>query len=146
MTVAGPGVSATETVQLKVPGLPQYLGVVRLTVAGLANKLDVPFDDAEDLKLAVTEVCSHILRGARVRVDLQIEFRFSHRQFEVVVTSAATEPRQTLGPSLLREFGRDLDPEVGMSLVEALMDRLETTTNDETGEMSITMARALDVR
>lgn len=143
---AGLGVTPIETVQLKVPGQPQYLGVVRLTVAGLANKLDVPFDDAEDLKLAVTEVCSHILRVARMRVEFRVEFRFTRGQFEVSVASVAVEPGQVMGPSLLREFGRDLEPEVGMSLVEALMDRLETTTNDETGEMTITMTRALDMR
>lgn len=144
--MAGPGVTATETVQLKVPGQPQYLGVVRLTMAGLANKLDVTFDDAEDLKLVVTEACSHILRDARVQVELCIEFHLVRHELVVVVSSQALQPTQPVGPSLLRDFGRDLDPEVGMSLVEALMDGLEMTRNDETGEMRIRMVRSLDAR
>lgn len=142
----GPDAVSSELVQLRIPGLPQYLGVVRLTTAGLANKLDVPFDDAEDLKLAVTEVCSHILRSARARVDLCIDFRLIGRRFEVRIAGPISEPRRPVGPTLLQEFGRDLDPEVGMSLVEALMDHVDVSADPESGEMSVTMARSLESR
>jgi serine/threonine-protein kinase RsbW len=136
--MTSPGVMTPDVVHLKVPGQPQYVGVVRLAVAGLANQLDFPFDEAEDLKLAVTEACSFVLRSARYKIDLRVDFQFSREQLEIHVQSSVAEP---LRPNEGSELGADADLDVGMSLVEALMDNLEMETDEGTGAVSVTMTR-----
>lgn len=48
-------------VRLVVPAAPEYLRLVRLTAAGLASRLGFTFDEVEDLRIAVDELCYHLL-------------------------------------------------------------------------------------
>ena len=51
-------------VRLVVPASPEYLRLVRLTAAGLASRLGFTFDEVEDLRIAVDELCFQLLGGA----------------------------------------------------------------------------------
>lgn len=46
-----------EQVRLTMPATPQLLRVARLTAAGLASRLGFSFDQIEDVKIAVDELC-----------------------------------------------------------------------------------------
>lgn len=46
-----------EEVLLSMPATPQLLRVARLTAAGLAGRLGFSFDEIEDVKIAVDELC-----------------------------------------------------------------------------------------
>ena len=48
-------------VRLVVPAAPEYLRLVRLTAAGLASRLGFTFDEVEDLRIAVDDLCFHLL-------------------------------------------------------------------------------------
>lgn len=48
-------------VRLVVPASPEYLRLVRLTAAGMASRLGFTFDEVEDLRIAVDELCFHLL-------------------------------------------------------------------------------------
>jgi hypothetical protein len=48
---------AGEEVRLTMPATPQLLRVARLTAAGLASRLGFSFDEIEDVKIAVDELC-----------------------------------------------------------------------------------------
>ena len=53
--------AANGDVRLSVPAAPEYLRLVRLTAAGLASRLGFTFDEVEDLRIAVDELCFHLL-------------------------------------------------------------------------------------
>jgi serine/threonine-protein kinase RsbW len=53
-------------VRLIVPAAPEYLRLVRLTAAGLASRLGFTFDEVEDLRIAVDELCFHLLGESEV--------------------------------------------------------------------------------
>jgi len=137
--------SATGALSLKIPGDAQYIGIARLAVSGLANQLDIPYDEAEDLKLAVTEACSHILRSARGRLDLEIACEFSEDLLQIKVKSApetrlASADAQPIDYATAANNG---DPELGIYLLEALMDKVEMETDEATGATVVHMARRL---
>lgn len=46
-----------DVVRLTMPATPQLLRVARLTAAGLAGRLGFSFDEIEDVKIAVDELC-----------------------------------------------------------------------------------------
>lgn len=48
-------------VRLVVPAAAEYLRLVRLTAAGMASRLGFTFDEVEDLRIAVDELCFHLL-------------------------------------------------------------------------------------
>ncbi len=53
-----------EFVELKVPAKPEYVGVVRLLVSGLANRMGFSYDEIEDMKVAVAEACTNAVNHA----------------------------------------------------------------------------------
>ncbi|MDA8301456.1 MAG: hypothetical protein M0005_07895 [Actinomycetota bacterium] len=61
-------------VRLTLPARPEYIGLARVTAAGLASRLGFTYDQVEDLRLAVDEIC-HGLTGNSGR-DGTIEVRF----------------------------------------------------------------------
>ncbi len=46
-----------DEVRLAVPAKPEFLGLARVTAAGLASRLGFTFDQVEDLRLAIDEIC-----------------------------------------------------------------------------------------
>jgi len=144
MTSAPVGSSnqGARALSLKIPGQAEYIGIARLAVSGLANQLDIPYDEAEDLKLAVTEACSHLLRSAASRVDLLVECRFAPDNLEIQVKSAPQGGDPLPVPGWSAASG-DWDPELEIHLLEALMDRVAMETDDKTGAMAVSMARRL---
>src|SRR3989454_12813821 len=57
--------AGTSRIDLKIPGRPDYVVVVRLTAAAVAGRMGLSYDDIEDLKVAVGGGCSAaILTGA----------------------------------------------------------------------------------
>ena len=56
------GVS-TDEVRLVLPAQPEYVRLARLTAAGLASRMGFNYDEVEDLRIAVDELC-YLLVGA----------------------------------------------------------------------------------
>jgi hypothetical protein len=63
-----------ERVTLTVPASPQMWSVVRMTASVLANQLNFTFDDIEDLRLAVTELCSSCAVGTGEGARCECQF------------------------------------------------------------------------
>lgn len=49
--------SNEDEVRLAVPAKPEFLGLARVTAAGLASRIGFTFDQVEDLRLAIDEMC-----------------------------------------------------------------------------------------
>src|SRR5918999_3786480 len=62
-------------VRLVVPAAAEYLRLVRLTAAGMASRLGFTFDEVEDLRIAVDELCFHLL--GEDEIDRTMELRYS---------------------------------------------------------------------
>jgi serine/threonine-protein kinase RsbW len=55
---------AIAKVTLEIPCLAEYVGVARLAVLGVANRLPFTYDEVEDVRLAVGEACTHAVERA----------------------------------------------------------------------------------
>jgi hypothetical protein len=47
----------SDEVRVVVPARPEYLRLARVTAAGLAGRLGFSYDEIEDLRLAIDELC-----------------------------------------------------------------------------------------
>jgi hypothetical protein len=72
--VSDPGLNApAETVTLTVPGRPQYIGIARLFVGGLAARLRLGYETMDDLQLALESVLSKAELRDRVTLEAHVE-------------------------------------------------------------------------
>ncbi|MBI2298204.1 MAG: ATP-binding protein [Armatimonadetes bacterium] len=87
-------------VSLRLPAEPDMVSVARLTFAGLASRLGFDFDGAEDIRTAVTEALSLLLRRAAdgAKGTLEVAVIWSPQALEITVrhrgaTAGATRDR-----------------------------------------------------
>jgi serine/threonine-protein kinase RsbW len=72
-------------ISLSVPAEAGYFHVLRSVTAGVAARLEIGFDDVDDLRIAVTEACNRLLSlGAEDR-SLTIGLSPSHGGLTVAV-------------------------------------------------------------
>jgi serine/threonine-protein kinase RsbW len=64
-----------DEVRLLVPATPEFLRLARVTAAGLAGRLGFTFDQVEDLRLAIDELCFG-LTGPEGRPGDRVELRY----------------------------------------------------------------------
>jgi serine/threonine-protein kinase RsbW len=72
-----------ETISIKIPASPQFLGVLRLVAAGLAARLKFTIDDIEDLKIAVDELSAYITGSQGREGTLDVRFSVDEDRIEI---------------------------------------------------------------
>jgi serine/threonine-protein kinase RsbW len=77
-------VARQDEVRLAVPAMPEYLRLARVTAAGLASRLGFSFDQVEDLRLAIDELCFS-LTGSQGRSGMvHVTFVMNEEGLEVL--------------------------------------------------------------
>jgi anti-sigma regulatory factor (Ser/Thr protein kinase) len=106
-------------VRLTLPAQPENIPVIRHVLGAFAEALRLPPDMVEDMRLAVTEACTNVVRHA-YRDDeagsIDVVMQPSADRLEVIVSDRG----RGMGPS------PDVDgPGLGLPLIAALADTLE---------------------
>jgi hypothetical protein len=60
-------------VRLALPAAPEFLRLARLTAAGLASRLGFSYDEVEDLRIAIDELCFSLVgtKGRQGTISLR---------------------------------------------------------------------------
>ena len=74
---------AGEEVRLTMPANPQLLRVARLTAAGLASRLGFSFDEIEDVKIAVDELCFALVGSKGHEGSLTVVYRLADDELRI---------------------------------------------------------------
>jgi serine/threonine-protein kinase RsbW len=84
-----------DIIELTVPALTGYLGVVRTATAGLAARLSFTLDEIEDLRIAVDEACVMLLTMPRPQPlaagSLTCRFRVHEVELAVTVSTQVSD-------------------------------------------------------
>ena len=110
-----------DCIQLSLPLNAAYVSAARLTASSIANRMGFSTDEIEDIKAAVSEACTFVIKKAPAEPagNFTIQFHMSSAQMEIHI--------QTYG-SLHQE-----PDEMSLIMIKALMDQLTMQTeNDET--------------
>ena len=83
----------TDTIRMTIPAVLAYVRLPRVAIAGLATRSGFSYDEVEDLRLAVGEVCQVLLDGADRDGTLTIEFAVARGELGVTVTVDAPPGR-----------------------------------------------------
>ncbi len=130
-----PNMSQTEElkdiVELRIPSKAEWVGVARLAVAGVANRMNLSIEDIEDLKLAVAEACTNCIQhaGDSDEVRLSCEILPSH-----ITITVDDHPNGFAGRELTPQ--ESAEPQVGglgVFLIRSLMDDVSYKYDPDSG-------------
>ncbi|MFS0562539.1 anti-sigma B factor RsbW [Terribacillus sp. 179-K 1B1 HS] len=127
-----------DFIEIKVPAKPEYVGVIRLTASGVANRMGFSYEDIEDLKVAISEAVTNTVNHAYEKDEdgeVTIGFGVYENRLEVMVADHGgsfnlDQVKRNIGPyeaaepiEQLREGG------FGLFLIDALMDKVEINSD-----------------
>jgi anti-sigma regulatory factor (Ser/Thr protein kinase) len=72
-----------DHVTLAVPARPEYVRLARLTAASLASRLGFSFDDVEDTRIAVDELCFLLVGSDGRPGEIELEFSFDEGELAI---------------------------------------------------------------
>lgn len=89
-----------DVIRLTVPAVLRFTRLPRVAIAGLATRAGFSFDEVEDLRLAIGEVCQVLLDGADRTGSLTVNYGVTRGRMEVEVISQGP-PGRIDGPGEL---------------------------------------------
>lgn len=133
----------SDFLEMKVPAKAEYVGVVRLTVSGIANRIGYSYDEIEDIKLAVAEACTNVVNHAYEGDSgyMVIGCRVFQDRIEIMVADSGQsfsfdKVQGEVGPFRYNQPVEELkEGGLGLFLIETLMDKVEI--NNEAGVIII---------
>lgn len=123
-----------DFIEMKVPAKPEYVGVVRLSISGIASRMGFSYEEIEDLKIAISEAMSNATTHAYEEEDggeITIGFGLYENRLEIMVADRGDSfdlemVKQEIGPYENNHSLEDLrEGGFGLFLIEALMDKVE---------------------
>ncbi len=108
-----------EQVRLTMPATPHLLRVARLTAAGLASRLGFNFDEVEDLKIAVDELCFAMVGTRGGEGNLTLDYRLDGDG--IIIEGTSDTPAPPRG---------DATGELSDLILSAVVDDYEVSSDD----------------
>lgn len=127
-----------DFVEIRIPAKPEYVGVVRLSMSGIANRMGFSYEDIEDLKVAVSEAITNAVTHAYNEIDqgeVTIGFGVYEDRLEIMIADRGdsfnlTEIKEETGPYNGEESVENLrEGGFGLFLIDALMDEVQINNN-----------------
>ncbi len=132
-----------DEIKLSVPSKPEYVGVIRLTLAAVASRLGFDIEKIEDMKVAVAEACTNaIIHGCHCEQgrNFNIDFVSTGDKLTILVydDGEGCQLEKIEEPDLTkpREGG------LGIFIIKSLMDDVEIQSEKGKG-MIIKMIKYL---
>jgi serine/threonine-protein kinase RsbW len=139
-----------DYIEMKIPAKPDYLGVIRLTLSGIASRMGYTYEVIEDIKIALSEACTNAVQHAYSEHEVGeviIGFGIYEDKLELMVADSGKsfdfiETKNELGPYTESSTVDQLtEGGLGLYLIEALMD--EVRVLDHTGGVRVFMVKHL---
>jgi serine/threonine-protein kinase RsbW len=112
------GIGFSEPISLTLPSSAEYVLLARLVVGQVGRLAGFEPEDVYDLKLAVTEAVTNVIRHAAVE-SYEVEYRVLPRMVEVTITDAGGGFSATELTSEPDEHGG-----FGLTVIRNLVDEL----------------------
>ena len=120
---------SADEITLRLPRERPFFGVAHLVVGGLAVRLDLSFEQLEDLQVAIGELLEQHETEREITVSVRVENDTIHA---------------LVGPfdgSLEQALAKDSGDDVGLRRVlETVVDQVEVTTRDGQPWVALTKA------
>lgn len=131
------GQQADKVIELTLPADVEYIGIARLLMSGVANRMGFAYDDIEDIKLAVAEACTNSVRHA-YEEGQQGTFTITSTLHEDRLVVQVSDKGKSFDASQMKMAPLDTSKEIeelsegglGLYLIHTLMDHVEISADN----------------
>lgn len=131
---------SVDLIEMKIPAKPEYVGIIRLTLSGVASRMGYAYEEIEDLKIAVSEACTNAVQHAYKGGDgedgeVAVRFLVYEDRLEIIVADKGgsfdfKQKQEDLGPYTSAHTVDQLaEGGLGLYLMQTLMDEVEVQAN-----------------
>lgn len=119
-----------DRIAITLPCKAEYVSVARLAASGVANRAGFDLDTVEDIKVAVSEVCTRIISVAEnSSKQYEIEFKICTNK---LLISFSSDIKKT------DCIFQDDEDGLGISIINAFMDDVEYCPKNKSCMLSMT--------
>lgn len=119
-----------DLISMVVPCKPEYVGVVRMTVSTIANRMGFNFEQIEDIKVAVAEGCTNAIKHG-LDEEFIVKFEIMDKKFIITIkdNGKGCNVESIDEPNLQdpKEGG------LGLFIIKSLMDEVELCSKENYG-------------
>lgn len=135
-------VGTRDELRLSIPNKPEYVGVVRLTVAAIANRMGFDIEKIEDIKVAVAEACTNaITHGINDDGNFTVIFSIDDEKLTITVCDSGKGCSvKEIKDHDLQHLSHEKEGGLGIFIIRSLMDRVDISSNIGNGT-TITMIK-----
>ncbi|HPT76290.1 MAG TPA: ATP-binding protein [Defluviitaleaceae bacterium] len=124
-----------DIIELGLPINPAYVSTARLTALSIANRMGFNIEDIEDIKAAVSEACTYLIKMHQLDKSIQnmfnIQFIIKSNALDIMLTAEKIK-----FDNIYEEDG------LGILMIEALMDYISLSSKDD-ANINIFMSKKL---
>jgi len=124
-----------DIIELGLPINPAYVSTARLTASSIANRMGFNIEDIEDIKAAVSEACTYLIKMHQLDKSIQnmfnIQFIIKSNALDIMLTAEKIK-----FDNIYEEDG------LGILMIEALMDYISLSSKDD-ANINIFMSKKL---
>lgn len=122
-----------DYIEMKIPAKPEYVGVMRLTLSGIASRMGYTYEEIEDIKIALSEAVTNAVQHAYSTDEggeVIIAFGIYEDKLEMAVSDSGKsfdfiQTKNELGPYTESSTVEQLsEGGLGLYLIETLMDEV----------------------
>jgi serine/threonine-protein kinase RsbW len=111
-----PRTAEADIVELRIPAKAEWVAVARLAIAAVSSRLDFSVEDIEDVRLAIAEACTSVIKHAEPGEQIDIRCHATPSELTVDVRGGLAVR--------LRADVRSEDG-LGIVIIQSLMDAVE---------------------
>ena len=123
--------NSADCIRLSFPVNPAYVSSARLTVSSIANRIRFDIDEIEEIKTAVSEACTYIIKRSATSDGNNFEICFVPKDREMSVEIVAQD---TKDDDLIAT------EEMSLMMIKALVDEFSIIKPSQ-DQISITMVK-----
>lgn len=132
-----------DEIILTVPGKPEYVGVIRLTLAAIAGRMGFDVEKIEDMKVAVAEACTNaIVHGCYSRECKGFNIKFNVSGGKLIISVSDDGEGCPVDSIEEPDLNDPKEGGLGIFIIKSLMDTVEISCDKGKG-MNIKMVKYL---
>ncbi|MDR0853544.1 MAG: ATP-binding protein [Clostridiales Family XIII bacterium] len=118
----------SDLLKLIVPGKPEYVGTVRLTLSSLASSVGFDIEAIEDIKVAVSEACTNIIRHAHEGEEYNYGVTCEVEDGKITISVEDDGRGYDVGQYEEPDLDEINEGGLGIFIIKALMDEVSITS------------------